>query len=513
MIESLPSILYHQNLSSTFYHLSSINLLMSELDIATVSKRSVTGVFAFVSRSFLIQVINFARDFVLAILLLPTVYGVYYIVESFIAIISYFSDIGFAGALIQKKEAITDEELRTSFTVQLVLTLCIVGLVLFSAPHIATFFNFPKDGVLLLQAFVIAFFLSSLKTIPSVLLERNLEFGKFVIPQVVETIFYTVTVLVLALKGFGINSFTYAVLVRGAAGLITMYLIKPWKIGFAFSRPALSQLLRFGVPFQLNSLLALVKDNLLIIFLGKVLPFSELGYISFAQKWAFTPLRLVMDNIIRVTFSSFSRLQHDAKSLGIAFEKSLTAGTMLIFPSLIGLLIIMPYFMTLIPRYEKWEPSYLSLIYFAINAALAAVLVPLTNLLNATGRIKITLSFMILWTILTWVLTPVFLSNFGFSGFPLVTALINLSVIPVVFIAKQYIPFNAFRAIRTPLIASVAMGSVLYLMTQTLPENFMTVALLIAVGIGVYACTLLALDKEQILSDIQFIKNALVKKP
>jgi O-antigen/teichoic acid export membrane protein len=486
MIESLPSILYHQNLSSTFYHLSSINLLMSELDIATVSKRSVTGVFAFVSRSFLIQVINFARDFVLAILLLPTVYGVYYIVESFIAIISYFSDIGFAGALIQKKEAITDEELRTSFTVQLVLTLCIVGLVLFSAPHIATFFNFPKDGVLLLQAFVIAFFLSSLKTIPSVLLERNLEFGKFVIPQVVETIFYTVTVLVLALKGFGINSFTYAVLVRGAAGLITMYLIKPWKIGFAFSRPALSQLLRFGVPFQLNSLLALVKDNLLIIFLGKVLPFSELGYISFAQKWAFTPLRLVMDNIIRVTFSSFSRLQHDAKSLGIAFEKSLTAGTMLIFPSLIGLLIIMPYFMTLIPRYEKWEPS---------------------------GRIKITLSFMILWTILTWVLTPVFLSNFGFSGFPLVTALINLSVIPVVFIAKQYIPFNAFRAIRTPLIASVAMGSVLYLMTQTLPENFMTVALLIAVGIGVYACTLLALDKEQILSDIQFIKNALVKKP
>jgi len=485
---------------------------MEELDIATVSKRSINGVFAFVSRSFVVQLINFIRDFILAILLLPAVYGIYYVVESFIAIISYFSDIGFAGALIQKKEALTDEELQTSFTVQLILTLGIVVIVLIFSPVIAGFLNFPKEGIFLLQAFVIAFFLSSLKTIPSVLLERNLEFGKFVIPQVVETIFYTGTVLFLAFQGYGIYSFIYAVLVRSIAGLITMYLIRPWKIGLAFSRPAISQLMRFGVPFQINSVLALVKDNLLIIFLGKVLPFAEVGYISFAQKWAFAPLRLVMDNIIRVTFSSFSRLQHDKEALGKAFEKSLTAGTMMIFPSLIGFLIIIPYFTDLIPRYSKWEPAYLSLVFFAINAFLAAVLVPLTNLLNAIGKIKITLYFMVTWTIMTWVLTPVFLSLMGFSGFPLVTALVNVSVIGVVLFAKRYVPFHVLRAIKAPLLATLCMAIVLYLLTRVLPTNFYTVAVLIIVGICLYTLALYIIAKEQITADIQFIKNTLLKR-
>ncbi len=484
---------------------------MEELDIATVSKRSIKGVFAFVSRSVVIQVINFIRDFTLAILLLPTVYGVYYVVESFIAIISYFSDIGFAGALIQKKEAPTDEELRTSFTVQLFLTLCIVAIVLTFSNVIAGFFNFPRDGVMLLQAFVVAFFLSSLKTIPSVLLERNLEFGKFVIPQVVETLFYTITVLTLAFKGFGIASFTYAVLVRAVVGLITMYLIKPWKIGFAFSRPALSELLRFGVPFQANSMLALVKDNLLIIFLGRILPLSEVGYISFAQKWAFTPLRLVMDNIIRVTFASFSRLQHDKQALGRAFEKSLTAGTSLIFPSLIGLVIVIPYFISLIPNYAKWEPAYASLVFFALNAVLAAVLVPLTNLLNAIGKIKITLYFMILWTVMTWVLTPLAISLIGFSGFPLVSALVNISVVGVVFIAKRFLPFSVIKAIRFPTIAASIMGVSLYVLTTLLPENFYTVAFLIIFGFILYAGILLLLDRKQIFSDFRYIKNTLLK--
>lgn len=485
---------------------------MEELDIATVSKRSIRGVFAFISRSFVIQVVNFVRDFTLAILLLPTVYGVYYVVESFIAIISYFSDIGFAGALIQKKEPVTEVELQTSFTVQLILTLGIVLLVLVFSRPIADFLKFPKEGTLLLQAFVIAFFLSSLKTIPSVLLERNLEFGKFVIPQVVETIFYTVTVLYLAFKGYGIASFTYAVLVRGIAGLVTMYLVKPWKIGFAFSRPALKQLLSYGVPFQTNSILALVKDNLLIIFLGRVLPLSEVGYISFAQKWAFTPLRIVMDNIIRVTFSSFSRLQHDKEALGKAFEKSLTAGTALIFPALIGLIIIMPYMTTLIPKYGKWEPAYLSLLFFALNAFLAAVLVPLTNLLNAVGKIKITLYFMVIWTAATWILTPIFLKQFGFSGFPLVTALVNVSVFAVVFIAKKHIPFTVRPAIQAPVLASLGMAAVLFLLKSLLPYQLVTVGILIIVGAGVYGGLLLLLDRDQILADFRYIKVTLLKK-
>ena len=119
----------------------------------------------------------------------------------------------------------------------------------------------------------------------------------------------------------------------------------------------------FGIPFQLNSFLALIKDDLFIAYLGKVLPIAQVGYIGFAQKWAFAPLRLIMDNVIRITFPSFSRLQDEKEVLTKAIEKSIFAASFLIFPSLVGLVILSPYFVHLIPKYLKWEPALMSLFF------------------------------------------------------------------------------------------------------------------------------------------------------
>jgi len=40
---------------------------------------------------------------------------------------------------------------------------------------------------------------------------------------------------------------------------------------------------------------------------------------------AFAPLRLIMDNVIRITFPSFSRLQNEKEVLERAIEKSIFA--------------------------------------------------------------------------------------------------------------------------------------------------------------------------------------------
>lgn len=483
---------------------------MEEFDPQLVAKRSVRGVFAFVSRSFVISAINFGRDVVLAALLSASTYGVYFIVEQFMTVVSYFSDVGLAGALIQKKEAVTDEDLQTTFTAQTILVLTIVTILWFLTPQIVMYTRLPQEGLWLLQAFIFAFFISSLKTIPSVIMERNLEFSKFVIPQVVETIFYTVTIIYFAWHGYGIMSFTYAVLARAISGLIAMYIICPWKVRIRFSKASFSHLLSFGIPFQLNNILALIKDNLIfVLYLSRVLPIEQVGYIGFAMKWAFLPLRQVMDNVIRVTFSSFSRLQHDKVALGKAFEKSLTAGTILIFPSLIGLIIIFPHLVSLIPKYQKWEPAMLSLTFFAINALLAAVLVPLTNLLNAIGKIKITLYFMVLWTGMTWILTPLFLGYIGFDGFALVTALINFSVVPISMIAKKYVDFDVIKAIKHPCIATVVMGIVLYGLSGFMMNSIPLLIVMIIIGGGVYVVTLYLFAKKELLADIQFIKQNL----
>lgn len=483
---------------------------MEELDIATVTKRSIHGVLALVSRTFVIQLVTFITNLLLTIFLTPEIFGVYFVVSAAIAFLGYFSDIGLAAALIQKKENITNEELRTTFTIQQVLVVTVVIVAILLSNSIGSFYNLNKAGIYLFDALAIAFFLSSLKTIPSVILERNLHFQKLVIPQIVETVFFSVTAVVLAVKGFGVTSFTIAVLARGISGLIAMYIIAPWKIGLGFSRPIASRLLNFGVPFQLNSILALLKDDLLIVYLGKVLPLAQVGYIGFAQKWAFTPLRLIMDNIIRITFPSFSRLQHEKEILSKAIEKSIFAASFFILPSLMGLVLLSPYFIEIIPKYLKWEPALLSLAFFSLNASLSSVSTPLTNALNAIGKIKITLYLMVFWTAATWILTPLAIVYYGFNGVAITSGIISFSVILVVYLVKRYIKFSV-SVVFYPLLSTIIMGVFIYFLGPLLIKNIWSLLFIIVLSSVVYFLSILLFAKREIIANMRLIKENIKK--
>lgn len=486
---------------------------MEELDIATIKKRSIQGIFALTSRNFIIQIMNFSANFALTVILSPAVFGIFFVVSAINSFLSYFSDIGLASALIQKKESLTDDDLKTTFTIQQILVISAVSIAFLTSGWVGEFYKLEKDGIQLFQALVFAFFLSSLKTIPSVMLERSLKFNKLIIPQIVEAIVFNIVVLTLAFKGFEIRSFTYAVLARGVFGLIAMYMIAPWKIKIGFARNSASKLLSFGIPFQLNSFLALLKDDLLIIFLGKILPLVQVGYIGFAQKWAFYPLRFIMDTMIRITFPSYSRLQHEKAILGLAIEKSIFVISFFIFPALMGLSILAPYFIKFFPvsKYQQWEPALLSLSFFAINAALSSISTPLTNALNAIGKIKITLFLMVFWTIATWLLTPVFIIIFGFNGVSLASMLITLSVVLVVHITKKYIDFNIVRTIKNQIISASFMGLLIYFLSPLIVINFPLLMVMIAIGSGAYFGMMLVLARSQILADVMLIKQNLKK--
>ena len=480
---------------------------MKELDIATITKRSIHGIIALVSRTFVVRFISAVTGLFLAAFLSPSDFGIFFVVSAVIPFLSYFSDIGLAASLIQKKEPITDSDLKTTFTIQQALVITIVAVAFLLSDKISVFYKLDGEGIYLFQAIVIAFFLSSLKTIPSIRLERELRFQKLIIPEIVETLFFNVTVLIFAIKGFGITSFTIAVLARGVSGLIAIYLIAPWRIGIGFSKNSAKRLLSFGIPFQLNSLLALIKDDLLVVYVGKVLPLAEVGYIGFAQKVAFTPLRLIMDNVIRITFPSFSRLQNEKEVLTVGVEKALFAVSFFIFPSFVGLIFLSPYLLEVVPHYQKWEPALFSLSFFATNALLSSISTPLTNALNAIGRIKITLYFMIFWTVLTWVVTPIAILAIGFNGVALSSAIIACSVVLVVWIAKQYIKFRVLRMIQYPLIASLVMGVFLYFMTPFVIRDFLTFFMIILFGAIVYIGVMFLVARNQILSELSLTRR------
>lgn len=467
-----------------------------EITTEDVKKRAVKGAAILTARTIVMQFVALFANALLTFFLDPGQYGVFFLVSAVINFLTYFSDIGFAAALIQKKDKLTEIELRTVFTTQQILVLVIISSVYLATPIVRNIYRLDIEAVYLLWALAFSLFLSSLKIIPSVLMERRLEFNKLIIPQLVETILFNIVVVIFAWKGFGINSFTIAVLIRGISGFIVTYLIQPWIPALSFSKQALKSILKFGIPYQVNTLLAMVKDDGMTLFLGSTLGASGIGLLAWAQKWAFAPLRFFMDQVIKVTFPAFSRLQDNKTELSSAVSKSILYICLSVFPSLVMLVLISPSLVEIIPKYHKWSGALLALTLLATNSALAAITTPITNTLNAIGKISITFKLMMMWTILTWIFVPILALNYGVNGAALGFTLVGLSSIVALITALKFVQINYLQIIGKPVLVSVILGAVVLIIRGLISTSLEQLLAMVVGGVFTYVVSIFLLEPK-----------------
>lgn len=418
------------------------NLSEPQLAVDHVKKQSVAGALAYFLRTLILQGIGFISVIILGALLQPADFGIYAFVVAIIGVLTFFSDIGLAASLIQKKEPPSLSEYRTAFTLQQILSwvIVVVCLILVATGIVGAKVGLAGEWILL--ALALSFPLASLKTIPSVMLERSLKFSQLTLPQLFEQVVFHATLILLVWSGLGVYSYIPAILLRSVIGTVVMFGIKPWSIGLAWDRKALSGLVRIGAQFQLNDLLARIKDQLFVVVLGAWLPLTAFGYVSFAKQWSLVPYQLTVQNIIAVTFSVYSRLQHDQQLLRKAIEKTLYFIALITLP-MIGLMIILVFpTLHVFPVYAKWQPAGMSLILFSLNVACSALTTPFTNMLAAIGKVHITVKLMGFWTALTWVLTPILVIWRGYEGVAWGALIVAATSFVTLVILKKYVAFS-----------------------------------------------------------------------
>lgn len=473
-----------------------------EIDLAQVKHRSLSGVLALTSRTFIVQIISFAATFLLTVFLTPADYGTFFLVSAVVNFLTYFSDVGLAAALIQKKEQVTRQDLITTFTIQQSLVLSLLLILFFSSSWIKMSYGLSSAAIYLMWALGISLFLSSLKTIPSVLLERELKFNKLIIPQILENLSFNIAAVYFAWKGWGINAFSVAVLARGTIGLIAMYIVAPWQPAIGINRQTLSRLLKFGLPYQANTFLAVIKDDGMTIILGKIVGQSGLGFIGWASRWAYLPLRFFMDNITKVAFPAYARVQHDPEVLKRGIEKTLFYLSLVSFPIFMGMGVLAHPIVNLIPKYQKWLPALIPLYLYLINAAWASLSTPLTNALNAVGKIKITFKLMIMWTVLTWTLMPIMAIKFGFLGVAASATIISFSSVVVLIVMKRLVDVDYTKALLSPIAGSLVMGLLLF-MTLPFLNSLYLIPAYVFIGAVVYFATVYIIEGKKFFQELK----------
>lgn len=474
-------------------------------DLKNLKSKTIWSAMSLFFQSGYSAFLGLIANLVLTILLSPEIFGIYITLLSTISFLNYFSDIGLAASLIQKKE-LEVNDVKSTFTFQQLLIFSLVIIGFFFGPFVKNFYQLPTDGLYLYWTLLISFLISSLKTIPSIFLERNIQFQKIVFVQIVENTVFYVSVIILALLGFGLKSFIFSVLLRAITGLVLIYSISPWTPQIGISIKTLKELLSFGVPFQASSFLALFKDDLIILFLAKVVGFEGVAFIGWAKKWAEAPIRIVMDNITKVFFPVISRIQDDKEKIGKVIEKIIYYQTGIIAPLMLISFFIMPQLVYVIPKYTKWVPALPLFYIFVISSFLVIYSAPFITLFNALGKVKFSFGFMLGWAIIVWVLTPLLTSIFGIYGFPITHLTISLTFIAVVITAHKIIPFRFLGTIKYFLLSAVPMAAVMYLVKLYPFSNLIILIISIFVsGSLTYLVFLTYIFKLDITKDIRYL--------
>lgn len=483
---------------------------MAEL-LEGIKQKALRGIFTLTFRRLALKVIDTVGIIYLARLLSQDTFGTFGIISFVVfTFLSFFSDVGLGAALIQK-EKVTDRDLQTTFTVQQLLVTLLLVIGFLASPAIAAFYHLGAEGMWLIRILSLSLFITSFKTIPSILLERDLRFELLVIPEIVETVSYNVVAVWMAMHGYGVWSLVIAVVTRTVLGAIILNFLKRWPLGWHLDRQAIRELLHFGVPYQLNSVLALLKDNITPTVIAYWYGPAAVGFVNIAQNIASRPME-ISTIVSRITFPTYSRIQGDTARLKRWIEKSIHLMSVVYFPAIIGLLVtarpILEYLYA--DKSDKWLPALSTLLWFLLAAVPVVITTTYTNALYALGRPKVVLALMGLYTAMTWGIGLPLIRWVGYQGIAITVTLITYTTFPLVLRElNKVVPVATLANTWRPLVASLGMGIVVYLGEQFFVHNLLSLGGIILLGIFAYTICLYLVDWRFLKPEVQKVWQTL----
>jgi PST family polysaccharide transporter len=172
---------------------------ITTMDLRNKVKKSLIWTFG---DQIVTQVVFVLFGIFLARILSPSVFGVVGMVTMFTNFAALFIDMGFGVALIQKKDA-DDEHFSSVFWLNLGIGCFLYALFFVIAPLFSLFFHQPQLTILV-RVICLSFIISSLTSVQSNLLVRELKFKQKVLFNWISIILGYTCAFFLAYNGYGV---------------------------------------------------------------------------------------------------------------------------------------------------------------------------------------------------------------------------------------------------------------------------------------------------------------------
>lgn len=330
------------------------------------------------------QLLNALFGIFLARLLSPADYGMVGMLTIFSLIAVSLQESGFISALNRKKDA-RQEDYNAVFWFNVMCSTTVYIVLFFLSPLIAAWFRQPVL-VPLARLMFLSFVISSFATTPRAWLFRNLRVKQTAIITMVALVASGVTGVTLAWNGFaywGIawQNITYCLFIT-----IGSWMVAEWRPTFHLDFRPLRGMIGFSSKLLATNIFTHINNNLFSLFFGRLYGERMVGYYNQANKWTGMGYNTLTGMVWSVTQPLFARLSYDdPQRMREVFRKMLRFTCFLSFPSLFGLGLIAPEFIT-IAITDKWLPSAQLMQLLCVGDAFMPVASLYSNFLISQGK-------------------------------------------------------------------------------------------------------------------------------
>ena len=429
---------------------------------------------------------GFVIGVILARLLSPDDYGLLAMIAVFNAIAFAFLDSGFGNALIRKPD-LSEDDNTTAFCFNIVAGVILYGIVWLIAPWVTEFYDKPILTQLL-RVEALLLIISSFKIVQNTQLSRALNFKAKAVINVSSQVISGAIAIYAAYHGFGVWSLVLQHIASGIISLIMLWLFSPWRPRGKWSKKSFRYLWGYGSKLLASGLLDRIYGNIYPIIIGKFYSAADLGQYTRATHYAYMPSKTLTSVLQQVTFPVLSQIQEDTDRLGNSYRRMLRFTVFMVFPIMIGMVALAhPLVIALVT--DKWAPCIPYLRVICCAAMWYPVHAINLNLLQVKGRsdlfLRLEIIKKVIITVVVFVCVP-----FGVMGICCGAVFTSLACLAInTYYTGKLINVGFVRQMldMTPtLLASLAMGAVVYFAVMPFDNNWVKLAVGIPLGMVVY---------------------------
>jgi len=283
--------------------------------------------------------LQLAAQIALARMLGPENFGIYGIGMAILTFATFLSGSSFSWNLMLLP-TVTRDDIRFSFTWQIMAGLLCGAAMYAAAPAIAGFFSDPRvEGMV--QLLSLAALLMAAGAPATYLLQRDLNFRVLGLIQIASyAAGYMAVGIPMALNGYGAYSLGAACVVQAAVALVATYAARPHPVRPLFSHAGGSAALSTGRTVFITNVVNWLLGNLDRVLIGRVLNAHAVGLYTVAYNLASIPNTLLVGALQPAFLATGAKLQDDPQRLAQGWLLALACILVLVTPAAVILALL-----------------------------------------------------------------------------------------------------------------------------------------------------------------------------